>query len=322
MSDGSKRQKIRVNSKSSAKAKNTEREKSNTKELPLKTSDRDAIISISAIILLLACSIVIGNAVYDNTLAHYSQPEIKYGDNVGIEYVGSLRTHYDRDGSPVIFDTNILSLANDKNRDFIYEQCENSNKYGTHNIVIGSGEFLTTFENAIVGHHSGDIIELAIDAKDAYPPDGKIGFLKKNYDYSIDKVKIFYSDTDFKSFFGVDAPETCFTVKSPYGWNANVVRNFNGLIEVDYLPENSQVYDSGTGVIYKVSKVDSGKIMFQYDFSYDDRIIKAIGPDNEETIYIIEEVSNGECKYKTEHGANTIIAGEPLYFTIKIVNLK
>ncbi|MCQ2086185.1 MAG: hypothetical protein MJY54_02020 [archaeon] len=321
MSDGPRIQKVSMESKPSAKDKNTGKEKSGTKEPQLKASNRDAIISISAIILLLACSVVIGNTIYDNTFVRHDSV-IKYGDSVEIEYVGSLYNYYDRDGDSAIFDTNIMSVANDKNRTFIYEQFENFNNYNTfsniRSIVIGNGELPAAFEDAIIGHRFGDTIEFS--SADVYPLEGKVGYLKKSDEYSINKSKVFYSDSEFKAFFGVDAPETCFTIKSPYGWNAYAVRNFNNLIAVEYLPENSREYIGDTGVIYKVSKVADGKIVLRYDFPYNGKIIRAIGPYDEEMIYINEQISENEYKYKTEINTNNMAAGETSYFTIKVIS--
>ena len=290
-----------------------------------KLSSVDPIILASFSIFMIACLIVTGITVYGIVAGDSNNKAAEYGDSVEVEYTGSYFAYYDETGA-VIFDTNMKDVGEDNDKYPKSGDYTKKDSYSVMSMTVGQGQLLDEFKNALIGHKPGDIVKVEI--KDGY------GKLTLGQDYfkgqstaglTVDKAKIFSAD-EYKSFFGVDdiPGAGITTVKSPYGWDAQVSKNTNGTVNVLYTPTLNEEKEVCTGLKAKATADDGTTITFTYiidgdAFYYDDpdhpdsKMLKAYM--NNKTVYIIAYNGTDSFDYKTT--AENV--GTTMYFTIKFV---
>lgn len=274
-----------------------------------KWSDVDPIIAVSFVVFLLACVIVIGATVVDKTVADHTEPNAEYGDEVVVNYTGSFYAYYDQDGA-MIFDTSLSGVGEDPKYTKSWEF--NRTSYATITVTIGSGSYLAMFEDALIGHHPGETVQVLIPAAEAYGllTDSDIGSLSLTAG-SVPAVQTFTA-ADYKTFFELDAPSAGSApayVVSPYGWTAVAVTNTDGTVTVNYIPEVDD-YTLNEYVTLKVTAIDD-VISFTYVISGADSgyLIRTIV--DGQYVYITE-FDDEEFSYKTTDEE----IGMDLYFTI------
>ena len=289
-------------------------------------SSIDPIILASFSIFMIACLVVSGITIYGVVAGDASKNKVaEYGDSVEVEYTGSYFAYYDETGA-VIFDTNMQSVGDDNDRYPKSYSYTKKDSYSVMNMTVGQGDLLDGFKNALIGHKPGDTVTVKI--KDGY------GSLTLGQDYFKDKATTgltipkaaLFSESDYKTFFGVDdVPEIgMITVKSPYGWDAQVSKNSGGTVNVLYIPTIDEEKEVCTGLKAKATADDGTTITFNYiidgdAFYYDDpdhpdtKMLKA-ALDNK-TVYIIAYNGSDHFDYKTT--AENV--GTTMYFTIKFV---
>ena len=163
------------------------------------------------------------------------------------------------------------------------------------------------------------------------------GSLTKDVDYFTDhstsgltvpKTRTFTTD-EYSSFFGKDAeiPSVgIISVKSPYGWNADVGINGDGTVKVCYTPVLNEAVTVCDGLKATAISDDGATITFNYTiegdaFYYRDaehgdsgKMLKAVVDDS--IVYIIAYNGTDSFSYKTTDER----VGTTMYFVIKFVD--
>lgn len=290
----------------------------------LKKKDRDPILHISAIVLAVACIIVIANTVYDITLADHSDPPIEYGDKVIVDYIGCYQQFYDAENlknGAIVFDTSLSSI---KDSD-ITKSYEYNPSYSQLTVEIGKNTYLQAFEEALIGHVPGDVVKVCIP--NGYGEAQLYDFTEKA-EKTVISMSCVLTTTEFKSLFGFDAPDAntgLITLKahteikddddakySPFGFPAQIMTNTDGTVSVMYMPVAGETYIMSEDVSVKVNSVENGAANISYVFNEDSKrdFVKVILEDNK-AVYVYPDT----LKYKTTDEKT----GEDLYFTITIV---
>ena len=291
----------------------------------------DPILVVSAVVFMLACLIVIGNTVYDKTLADHTEPQVEYGDNIEVNYIGCYNTFYDGNApanGAVIFDTSLNNLNADVPTSYEYNP-----SFKTLTFKAGTDtSLLMKFQEAVIGLRPGETTQVMIPAADAY------GALDANQKYQFDasytlpKTYTYANAAAFKTAFGVDAPTTgalwfdAYTDDvnapsevTPYGFGAMVVTNSNGTVDVVYSAEVGKVYVMNKYVHLSVTAVDEDGITFSYDFQKDaittDKVTLVKAFVDNQTVYVKVDAEGNVLYYKTTDEKT----GEDLYFTITVV---
>ncbi len=292
----------------------------------------DPILAVSAIVLMLACVVVIGNTVYSNTIADHTEPKVEFGDNIEVDYIGCYYAFYDADkphNGAVIFDTSISTLNSEVPTSYEYNP-----GFNTLTFEVGkSTSLLKKFQNAVIGLRPGETTTVMIPAADAYgalSPSEKHELLDS---YTISMTYTYATADAFKEAFGIDAPAngsgampvpamTTYSedVKSsPYGFGASVITNPNGSVTVTYLVDESETYYMNKYIEIDVEEISGDSITFSYNVmsaqAHDDdvRMLKAYIDDA--TVYLELNHLGNVMYYKTTDEKT----GEDLYFTITVL---
>ncbi|MCL4447424.1 MAG: FKBP-type peptidyl-prolyl cis-trans isomerase [Candidatus Thermoplasmatota archaeon] len=264
------------------------------------------------IILLIALVIIVPVASYG--AYHYVQPRlnvIKQGDNVSLWYYGYIVI----DGTPLIFDTNMASIASNnssypKAPDFTYHP-----PFTVLNDTVGSGSMIKGFDNGLVGMAKGQSGVITVSPSLGYGLENTSKITKHSINGSVPAYQVM-NYTAFRAEFGV-FPNQGETLKNPeYGWSVYVM-SFNGwytqienepVVGGQYFPYNST-----------------------YGFSI---VVKNItGSGNNTTIDYYTSIVNGTMLTSSSYvsavtgsyyyvNGNSYLAGKTLYFYVQIVTVK
>lgn len=288
-----------------------------------KKRDIDPIIAVSAVVLILACAIVLGNATYDTHFNKNPGPAVEYGSTVAVDYTGSYNGYYDQSPNARVFDTTLKSVDTDSK--FVKSWEYKSTSFKNVNVTVGKGTYLAMFENALIGHHVGDTVTVHIPAADAYgkiPTSQILKYEGKGY-VSISTI---LTAENYKDLFGKAAPTDgtimlpeCLstadkdkTPSTPYGFASMVTKRADGTVMVSYECAVGQTYRMNKEMNVTVTEIKDGKIYFDY---------KIVNPDYKGMIRICQDNTpmylciNANEKYIKTCDEKT---GEDLYFTIKI----
>ncbi|MFA6679316.1 MAG: hypothetical protein WCR96_02345 [Candidatus Methanomethylophilaceae archaeon] len=305
------------------KTKNEEPEKEARAEkrvrAGVKVSKMDPILAVCMAVLLIASVCVIASTVNDKYISSATGAPAEYGSEVIVNYTGSFYCYYDEDGA-VVFDTTLSNVGN--NGEYVKSWAYSKTSYSTVSFTIGKGTYLSMFEDALIGHVPGDVIEVAIPAADAY------GVLTETQVKTIAMtdgsvaVSCTMQLTDFKTFFGVSSVTS--SMVSPYGWNANVYSNTDGTVTFTYVPVVGETYEMNDVVSVKVTGITSGTIEFEYVFN-DEKVVPIVGSLTGE-IEMVQIIVDNTKVYVTNMLGDDITykttaekIGEKLYFTIVFV---
>ncbi|MCL5929866.1 MAG: FKBP-type peptidyl-prolyl cis-trans isomerase [Candidatus Thermoplasmatota archaeon] len=263
------------------------------------------------IILLIALVIVVPVASYG--AYHYLQPKldvIKQGDNVSLWYYGYVIV----DGTPLVFDTNMASIANNntsypKAPDFKYHP-----PFTVLNDTVGSGSMIKGFDDGLIGMAKGQSGVITVPPALGYGLENTSKITKHSIYGSVPMYQVL-NYTAFKSEFGL-SPFQGETLKSPvYGWSVYVV-SFNGWYA---LIENEPAV---------------GGQYFPYNSTKQFSIVaeNITGTGNNTTIYYYTSVVNGTILSSSSYvsavsgnyyylNGNSYLVGKTLYFYVQIVTV-
>ncbi len=286
----------------------------------------DPIIAVSAVVFILACCIVLGNAAY-NEIVKTPEPVAEYGDTLNVDYIGCYNTYYDKEGGNfMVFDTSLKSVDENEKATKSWEY---NPAFKSLEVNIGSGKMLAAFESALIGHRPGETVKVEIDAKDAYGliPETEMSEYSEK---SFVSVTSYMTKEDFESAFNTTATTGVMTFKeclpdtgdeknkvtTPYGFAAEAFLNDNGTVTVQYFCEAGKTYKMNDMMNVKVNDVEEGVISYTY---------QPVDPESKTMIRIYEQnVPVYRC-YDEESGGYFIKTceekvGEKLYFTITLLN--
>ena len=292
-----------------------------------KKREIDPIIAVSAVVLILACAIVLVNATYDMHFSGDRGPAVEYGNTVTVDYIGCYNGYYDESGNARVFDTTLKSVDTDSKTVKSWEY--SSKSFNKIEVTVGSGKYLAMFENALIGHHRGDTVKVMIPASEGYgeiPASQILEYTGNGYV----QISTLMTSGDFESLFGQAAPavgvlylKQCFPdangeeekknePSTPYGFGATVISNVDGTVTVQYDCEIGTKYKMNDDINVIVTDIKDGKIYYDYElvnvgFSGMIRIYQ----DNVRMYLCIED---GATYVKTCEER----VGEVLYFTITI----
>lgn len=301
----------------------------------------DPIIAISATIFLLACVIVIGNTVYDKTLADHTEPCVEYGDNIEVDYIGCYNVFYDGNNptnGAVIFDTSMTDLNAEVPKSYEYSPAFKSLTFEAGK----SDSLLMKFQESVIGYRPGDTVTVMIPAADGYGELTAEQKLTLGIEDTVTSTYTFATAAAFKEVFGFDAPANGDGIMyvpaktssdatgncSPYGFAAFIVTNPDSTVTVSYSVEVGESYVVNKYLSLEVFSAEGGIISYYYVFneekiSADKATLIQAYIDNQ-PVYIVKGyyfkgeyfvLDDDEVYYKTTDEKT----GEDLYFTIKIL---
>lgn len=287
------------------------------KKSGFKLSSIDPIILASFSVFLAACLIVTGVTVYGIVSGDNSDAKAEYGSKIVVDYTGSYFHYYDETGA-VIFDTSYSSIGDSADYKKSYEWPKNKT-YDSLTFTIGSGQMLAEFEEAFIGHKPGDTFRIPAIVNGYGELDETNRFVVEKTDAKVTKVtnNIIMTAANYKSFFSADdVPGAGIsTVKSPYGWDAQVCTLTDGRVSVEYIPVAGTDYDVCDGLKAHVTSVGA-EIVYSYEisstFAENTNMLKAVV--DGKIVYIIG-YDGTSITYKTTNEKT----GIDLYFTVTFV---
>jgi len=229
---------------------------------PIK-KERDPILTIGFVVLILAFATVGGIFINDNYLRSENISPAMTGDKVNVNYTGSYYGFYTEDGAAV-FDTSIWSIANDsaflKSFEFALRGSESS--YVPISFTIGGTDsYLKTFMAAAYGLRPGDSSQVCIAPADGYGALTADNITVVNAAaITIPRVQVM-SYSDFKSIYngGNDITSNVLIECGPYGWPLSVKYNPNSSsnVTVEHIVTDGAEYRMNKDVNVEVRLTNS-----------------------------------------------------------------
>ena len=310
--------------------------------------EREPISLVCLVVLIVASVAVIGAFVNDNILNGDNDAEAASGSTVEVDYTGAFYDYYDGEGNGAIFQTTVKDIADSTSYIHSAGYVEVSS-YSAIKFTVGSGNYLSGFENAVIGKKAGDTVKVVIPAGQGYNAADTTKTIANNgFEVPVQQKM---SAAEYKTLYGEDATDGT-SIKTLYGWDANVTKNADGTIVLTNMASNGRDYDIESGfatVKIHVDGIDAGKIKYTLsvtdcvavdgktysDFHdsfdgntaeysavkmvrvpmYDATASKDTG--NSFFVYIIGLGNDGSFEYRTVEEKYNI----DLYFTIKVVSV-
>jgi len=234
-----------------------------------KKKERDPILTVGFVVLIVAFASVIGIFINDEYLSSSESTPAKTGDLVYVNYTGSYYAHYDQAGA-TIFDTSLWSVAdNDDFRKSFEFTLRGESQYTPLSFTIGgSDNLLQRFKDAAIGLMPGESNTVRISPADGY------GILTTSNTKMIQNAGLTKGITemiplaDFTSFYGMSGISgTVTNIPSPYGWLVDASLVSTGIVAVTHKVVEDVVYTLNDDVDIKVTDVDSDKFEYKYVFN-------------------------------------------------------
>jgi len=235
---------------------------------PIK-KERDPILTIGFIVLVLAFATVGGIFINDNYLKSESTSPAVTGDTVSVNYTGSYYGFHAEAGSSV-FDTSSWSIANDpafpKSFEFTLRA---EGQYAPLSFTLGGTDnYLRTFMAATHGLRPGDSAQVCIAPEDGYGAltADDIILMDLSTDLTIPRIETM-SKAEFVNVYNGGRDITAnTTVRGPYGWDIDVIFNPASPAEVTVVHDviDGEIYRMNKGVNVEVALTASGDIEMTY----------------------------------------------------------
>jgi|GEM_PF-671321 len=235
-----------------------------------KKKERDPILTVGFVVLIVAFASVIGIFINDEYLSSSESSPAKTGDLVYVNYTGSFYNHYDKDGA-VIFDTSLWSVADDDSfmKSFEFNAQRTQSQYNPLSFTIGGTDnLLQRFKDAAIGLMPGESNRIVISPSDGY------GILTTSNTKMIDNSALSKPVTekipkaDFASFYGIsNLVGNISHVASPYGWfiDASCPDN-SAVVMVTHNVVAGRTYTLNDDVGIRVTSVTSDSFTYEYVF--------------------------------------------------------
>jgi len=232
-----------------------------------KKKERDPILTVGFVVLIVAFASVIGIFINDEYLSSTENTPAKTGDLVYVNYTGSYYAHYDKDGA-VIFDTSLWSVADDDSFRKSFEfTLKGESQYNPLSFTIGgSDNLLQRFKDAAIGLMPGESSTVRISPQDGY------GALTSSNTMMITNTDLKKNVTemiplaDFTAFYGMSGISGPVTIPSPYGWIVDASLVSPGLVAVTHKVVKDGVYTLNADVDIEVTDVTSDGFKYKYVF--------------------------------------------------------
>lgn len=229
---------------------------------PVRKKDRDPILTVGFIVLILAFAVVGGVFINNTYLKDSSGSPAHTGDTVKVDYVGSYYDYYTEEGAQV-FDTSLWDVADNSAYAKSYEfTLKSKSSYAPLSFSVGlSTSYLPMFQNAVIGLKPGESAKVTIDPTNGYGAltDSQLKSIGKEVTMPINETM---TVTKFKTVYGVDAGNGINTHLSPYGWN--VTTNSDGTnVYITHMVTNDAVYNMNDEVTVKTTVTG---ITFKYSY--------------------------------------------------------
>jgi len=234
----------------------------------VRKKERDPILLVCFVTLVLAFGVVGGIFVNDNFFSGNSGPAATAGHTVEVDYNGSFYNYYDNDG--VIFDTSFWDIANDENRAKSFEfTLRKESEYKPLSFTVGSpSSYLQMFTDAVTGLQKGDVARVVIDPENGY------GVLTEKMMERVSGFTIPVMQTisyaDFKANYnGGENLEGNTTMDSPFGWKMNVFfTSADADVIIEHRPTVNTTYDMNDDVKVKVTDMTGGTVTYELVIDY------------------------------------------------------
>lgn len=294
-----------------------------------KKKDRDPIFATCFVVFVIACVAVLGSYVYGE-FVETDDTKIAYGDTVTVNYTGTFYAYYGEDNA-VVFNTTLTSVDE--------SDCAKSNSYsastGTIEVTVGDGDYLSLFENCLVGHQTGDTVYVEIPVGMGYnAPSGSSYTASTDMTFNVVETVTYSAFTDmYEDVELTGGQSVVFT--TIYGWEATATYSTaDNTVTVINMPEDGATYTYGltddedetetSGITLTVSNVSGGTFAVALDFgdvTYVDgteiQMIEIVI--DGATVYVTNlDTSAGTFTYKTCEERYNIT----LYFVIEIVSIE
>lgn len=297
--------------------------------------DRDPILTVGTVVLILAFAVVIGIYVNDHYIADSEASPVHVGDSVKVNYTGSYYGYHTEDGSQV-FDTSLWSIADDDDKDKSFEfTLKSKSSYTPLSFTIGGTDsYLAMFKNSIVGLRSGQTAEVIIPPSQGYGELTEDNLASYQMEGStMQRMETVTLDT-LKDIYGISTINgNLFNISTPYGWDAHVKYDGNGKTAVVEHLVTPGVYEMNENVSIDVTDVSNDLITFDYLFDtvatkdgssisykgsdYDSiRLVKII-VDNEERYVTAVDSIDTPTVFITKNTEEKV--GMYLYFMVKLL---
>jgi len=234
-----------------------------------KKKERDPILTVGFVVLIVAFASVIGIFINDEYLSSSESTPAKTGDLVYVNYTGSFYNYYDKDGA-VIFDTSLWSIADDDafRKSFGFTS-RGESQYNPLSFTIGGTDnYLQRFKDAAIGLMPGESSTVRISPEDGY------GVLTVSNTKLIDNSTLWKGVTerialaDFTSFYGISGlGGGVSNVTSPYGWLIDASLVSAGIVAVTHKVVAGGVYTLNDDVNIKVTNIDADGFDYIYEFN-------------------------------------------------------
>ena len=304
--------------------------------------EKDPIFTACFVVFVIACAAVLVSFVNDEYV-QADESKVAYGDTVVVNYTGTYYAYYmDEDGNvsaiAVVFDTTDEDIGTGD--DTLLANTFSRSSYETIEVTVGDGDYLTDFENCLIGHMIGDTVYVTIE--EAYVAASEAETVSLTT--TIPMVQTISRST-FDDLYGddYDLDNGTAYITTAYGWDAWAVFNSaDNTVTLTYLVEAGETYyytgntyeddddeevtnPYGT-VSFTVNSVDGQTMSVTYtfeDFTYvsDDgteiQMIELALDDG--TIYVTDiDVDNQTFTYKTCGETYNIT----LYFMLTIESIE
>ena len=304
-----------------------------------KKKERDPILTVGFVVLLLAFASVIGIFINDEYLSSSESTPAKTGDLVYVDYTGSYYTYYDETGA-VIFDTSLWSVADnsDLKKSFEFSKRTESQYVPLSFTIGGTDNLLQRFKDAAVGLMPGESSTVRISPEDGY------GALTTSNTRKIDNTTLTKNVTeqmtksDFEAFYGITGLSGSVSRQpSPYGWTIDAVcPTGSNIVTVTHNIRNA-VYTLNDDVDIEVTDVTAGVFTYKYiinDLKYapaeDQTVPESLGYGAMKSVKLVKIIYNEKNYFLAAVGAdnaemfvlknsdsnNRETVGMYLYFTV------
>jgi FKBP-type peptidyl-prolyl cis-trans isomerases 2 len=235
-----------------------------------KKKERDPILTVGFVVLIVAFASVIGIFINDEYLSSTENTPAKTGDLVYVNYTGSYYTYYDGDGA-VIFDTSLWSVADndDFQKSFEFSLRSESQYIPLSFTIGGSDNLLQRFKDAAIGLLPGETSTVRISPEDGYGALTKSNTtMIRNEDLSKGVTETI-PKADFESFYGITGLEGNKTnLPSPYGWFIDAsCPSGSTFVTVSHRVVEGKTYTLNADVGIEVTKVTSDGFEYRYVFN-------------------------------------------------------